>query len=229
MNKLPKFMQGLTNIRRANSQQLNWLLVNRCTHRHNYVRHFNCFIKDYNIKERKGFLDIETSNLKANFGIILCWCIADEQGDIYEDWLTKKDIASRYEDKRVVQSCIDTMLEFDRVCGHFSTYFDIPFLRTRALIHNLEFPSQGELYHTDVWKMAKSKLCIHSNRQDTVAEALSGKTIKTRIDQAAWRQAMNGNSKAMEEVLNHCERDVIDLQKNYNKLLPFYRETKTSI
>lgn len=229
MSKLPKHMIGLTNIKRANSQQLHWLLTNKCKHRHNYVRHFNCFIKDYDIKERILFVDIETSNLKANFGIVLCWCGLTENNILYQDWLTKKDVLSGNEDKRLVSTCIDTMQSFDRVVGHYSTYFDIPFLRTRALIHGLAYPEVGTLYHTDVWRMAKTKLCLHSNRQDVVAESLYGKTVKTRISHPHWRQAMMGNEESCMEVLDHCQHDVADLKKNYETLLPYCNIIRSSI
>jgi DNA polymerase elongation subunit (family B) len=229
MKKLPKRMKGLINRKLANSHQLDWLLKNRCKHRHNYVRHFNCFIKDYGIQERIGWLDIETSNLKANFGIVLCWCILAEDGTLYEDWLTKKDVMSGIEDARVVETCIQTMREFDRVVGHYSTYFDVPFLRTRAMIHGIDYPKFGEIYHTDVWRMAKSKLCLHSNRQDVIAESLYGKTVKTRISHPHWRKAMMGNEESCMEVLHHCECDVADLKKNYESLLPYCRVTKSSI
>lgn len=227
--KLAKHMRGLTNIRRANSQQLDWLLKWRCQHRHNGVRHFGCFTKEFEIKERILFLDIETSNLKANFGIVLCWCGLADDGTLYQDWLTKKDVLSGDEDKRVISTCIDTMQTFDRVVGHYSTYFDIPFLRTRALIHGLPYPEFGTLLHTDVWRMAKTKLCLHSNRQAVVAESLYGKTVKTRISHPHWRQAMMGNEQSCMEVLNHCQMDVLDLKKNYETLLPYCRITRSSI
>ena len=226
---LPVYMAGLTNIKNANSIQYQWLWENGCVHRHRYSRHFSCFLKKYGIVERVGFLDIETSNLKANFGIVLCWCILADDDTLYQDWLTKKDVLSGDEDKRVISTCIDTMRTFDRVCGHYSTYFDIPFLRSRAIIHGLDFPKHGELYHTDVWRMAKKSLCLHSNRQDVVAESLQGKTIKTRISHPAWRQAMMGNEDAAMEVLEHCNCDVRDLKKNYTSLLPYCKILKSSI
>jgi len=226
---LPAYIAGLTNIKNANSMQYQWLWENGCEHRHRFSRHFSCFLKQYNISEKVGFLDIETSNLKANFGIVLCWCILDENGTLYEDWLTKKDVLSGNEDTRVVSTCIETMRAFDRVVGHYSTYFDIPFLRSRAIIHGLDFPKHGELYHTDVWRMAKTKLCLHSNRQDVIAESLQGKTIKTRISHPAWRQAMMGDEKAAAEVVDHCEKDVQDLKKNYDALLPYCKILKSSI
>lgn len=226
---LPKYMQLVTNLRQTTNAQFVWLNTHTCKHRHKYTTHFNCFLKEYSIPERIGFLDIEASNLKANFGIMLCWCILADDNTLYEDWVTTQDVKEGIEDKRIVQTCIDTMKKFHRICGHFSTYYDIPFIRTRALIHGIEFPGVGELYHTDVWKMAKKSLCIHSNRQDIVAEALLGRTVKTRIDQSAWRQAMMGNKRAMSVVVDHCEKDVQDLKDNFYKLRPFVKLTRTSI
>ena len=226
----PIYMKNLVSIKQANVRQYQWLYENKCEHRHRYSIHFNCFLKDNNISERVGFLDIETSNLKANFGIVLCWCLLDADGVLYGDWMRRDDVLEGNEDKRVVSTCIDLIRNsYDRVVGHYSTYFDIPFLRTRALIHGLKFPEQGSILHTDTWKMAKRSLCLHSNRQDVIAESLFGKTCKTRISHPAWRKAMLGDEKAMKEVVNHCQKDVQDLKRNYNALLPFVRPVRSSI
>ena len=121
------------------------------------------------------------------------------------------------------------MKQYDRVVGHYSTYFDIPYIRTRAIINGLKFPKMGEIYHTDTWKMARRALCLHSNRQAVIAESLYGKTVKTRISHPHWRQAMMGNEDSMMEVLDHCQKDVADLKKNFNTLLPFYKLVRSSI
>jgi len=227
---LPKYMTSVVNIKNTNIQQYEWLYSHTCEHRHRFTRHFNCFLTEYGIEERIGFLDIETSNLKANFGIVLAWCILDKDGKkLYSTYITAYDIASGDEDKRLIETCIAFMKTYDRLCGHYSTFFDIPFLRTRALIHKLSFPEQGTIYHTDVWKMAKKSLCLHSNRQNVIAESLYGKTEKTRISHPAWRQAMMGNEAASLTVLDHCKADVRELRRNFYTLLPFNRLTKTSI
>jgi len=227
---LPNYMTSVVNIKNTNAQQYEWLYTHRCLHRHKYTRHFNCFLTEYGIKERIGFLDIEASNLKANFGIILAWCILNEDAELLESSrITTKDLKSGDEDKRLIAECILTMRKYDRLCGHYSTFFDIPFVRTRALIHKLSFPERGTIYHTDVWKWAKKSLCLHSNRQNVIAESLYGKTEKTRISHPAWRQAMMGNEAASLTVLKHCEADVRELRRNFYTLLPFNKLTKTSI
>jgi uncharacterized protein YprB with RNaseH-like and TPR domain len=226
---LPKFMENVTKLMLTTNQQYNWLNTHRCQHRHRFTEHFNCFLTEFEIKERILFIDIETSNLKANFGISLCWCGTNNEGNQYEDCITIDDINKGIEDKRAVETFIETISKHDRICGHYSKRFDIPFMRTRALIHNIKFPERGSLYHTDTYDMAKRNLCLHSNRQDCIAEAILGKTVKTRIDVKAWRQALTGNEKAMREVLDHCRKDVQDLKQNFYKLLPFSGLVKSSI
>lgn len=227
---LPEYMKNITRLRNANSQQLDWLLKWKCSHRHNGVRHFNCFTKEFGLIERIGFLDIETSNLKADFGIVLAWCLLNDNGDIIWGTIDKElDIDTGTEDKRLIASCIGAMKFYDRIITHYGTYFDIPFLRSRALIHGLAFPEYGTLWHTDTWKMAKRTLCFHSNRQNCIAEGLYGKTQKTRISHPAWRKAMLGDDRAALEVLDHCKKDVSELRKNYRTLLPYYKLSKSSI
>jgi len=224
----------------ATGEEMVWLRDHRCQkHGHRYTAHFNCYLNDLQAGtagkvERIGFLDIETSNLSPGFGIVLCWCIKDGSSDtVYYDYLTKEDVFSDNEDKRIIESCIGAMKKFDRIVGHYSSRFDIPFLRTRAVMHDnkhaLGFPKQGALIHTDTWIMAKTKFKFHSNRQNIIAETLFNETIKTRIDHRAWRRALQGNPAAIRESLDHCEKDVLELQENFEAMLPFYRLTKTSI
>jgi len=40
---------------------------------------------------------------------------------------------------------------------------------------------------------------------------------------------MMGDEEAVAEVVDHCNKDVIDLKKNYEALLPYYRILKSSI
>lgn len=174
-------------------------------------------------------MDIEASNLDANFGIIICYCIKDSQSNkIYEDYLTQDDVKNHL-DKRLVASCIHDMLRFDRIVGHYSSRFDIPFIRNRALMLGIDFPGYGELKQADTWRIARSKLKLNSNRLKTVADSILGKTQKTEIKYIYWIQALQGNKKAINYILDHCRKDVLDLEKVYYKLEKFVKLTNLSI
>ena len=205
-------------------------------HRHTGLSsgHMACYNRVHGIEERKVFVDIETTNLKANFGVILTWCAKDiSTGQIHYDYMTHEDVEEDTADKRIVQTLIDTMWGYDRIVGHFSTYFDVPFIRTRAIHWDLDYPEYGMFYHTDTWKMAKKLLCLHSNRQDSVAQAVQHKSCKTRINPDIWAKVLFGSKKQrttlIKEVLHHNEQDVIEGCGNYLAMLKYYKELKSKI
>jgi len=47
----------------------------KCIHSHNGLDHWNCFDQFNNIQKKIAFLDIETSNLKANWGFVFSYCL----------------------------------------------------------------------------------------------------------------------------------------------------------
>jgi uncharacterized protein YprB with RNaseH-like and TPR domain len=210
--------------------EILWLANRRCKHGHNYLAHYNCYLKEENREEKIGFLDIEASNKDAEFGIILCYCIKPLGEDkILYDVINKKDLQGKEEDKRVVRNLIRDMLKFDRLCGFYSSRFDVPFIRTRALCCGLDFPSYGSLKHTDVYDLAKRKLKLHSNKQEVVARTILGKTEKTYIEPRYWRRALSGDKKSLDYILDHCKRDVRDLERIWLKLNSFGKIQNTSI
>ncbi len=228
--------QGLgINLQTASKDDLLSVLNFRCEHRHTAETHPACYIKSDNCKtERIIAYDLETSNLHADFGIILSWCAQSIfTGEVYSDTLTLEDIKLGILDKRIVKSCVDLLQTYDRWVGQFSTYFDNPFLRTRAVKWGLSFPVAGEVWHTDVWAIAKRKLKLHSNRQGSIAETVLGHDVKTRIHPDIWTKVQFGSDKARVEalayVLDHNKKDTAQLVENYLALRRFVREGKTSI
>ncbi len=215
---------------RLSKDEIIRLAKQRCKHGHTYLEHYSCYETEQQDPEKIGFFDIEASNLKANFGIMLSYCIKERETDkIWYDVITKKDMESDILDRRIVKHCIEDMMRFDRVIGHYSTKYDIPFVRTRALSLGLYFPEFGQLNHTDVYYMARRLLCLSSNRQGVIAETLTGEDIKTRIDSKHWIPALQGKKEALDYILDHNMKDVLQLQKNYEILRVFTKNIKKSI
>lgn len=221
---------SLAPLPKLSKDEILWLYRNRCQHGHRYLSHYNCYLKEQGVKERVGFFDIEASGLKANFGILLSYCIKIKgKNKILSGVISKNDMANGKLDSRIVKECVDDLSDFNRIVTHYGAKFDIPFLRTRALYWNIDFPQFGEITHTDVYDLAKRLLCISSNRQGVIAETIQHENIKTRINPNYWIQALQGNKKALEYILDHNKRDVIQLERNYEKLIKFSRKSKRSI
>lgn len=215
---------------KLSKEKILWLYRNRCKHGHRYLTHYNCYLNEKDLQEKIGFLDIEASGLKANFGIMLSYCIKPQgKKKILFDIINAKDMRRGTLDKRIVKKCVEDMSNFHRLVTHYGTRFDVPFLRTRALYWDLDFPEYGEIMHTDIYYYARRLLCLSSNRQGTIAETILHEDIKTRISPKYWIQALQGEKKALDYILDHNKRDVIQLEKNYEKLIKFGRKTNRTL
>jgi uncharacterized protein YprB with RNaseH-like and TPR domain len=221
-------------IHRLTRKEFEWRAKHYCkAHGHSYISHPNCYLRDNpQVDEKVGFLDLECSSLDANFGVILSWCLKLRNGKILYGVLNEKDFKEAKPfniDKRIVKDLIVEILKLDRIVGHYSRKFDIPFLRCRALVNGLKFPSFGSIANDDTYYMAKFKLRLNSNRLQTVAQTLLGKSDKTHLDGNIWISAGRGNKKALSYILAHNKIDVIELERIWEILKDFVGTNKTSI
>ncbi len=217
-------------VHRLKKDEIIWLANHKCKHRMNYLEHYNCYLAENPNKMKIGFFDLESSNLDADFGILLCYCIKEAGSDkIYESVVTPKDIThNTMPDKKVVQQCVKDLSNFDLIYGYYSTKFDLPFVRTRAVSMGIDFPVYGTLKHKDVYYIIKNKFKLHRNRLEVACNELLGASHKTHFDGNMWRRAVQGDKVALSYILHHCRQDVIDLEALTNKVLDFaYPQVKS--
>ena len=201
----------------------------KCEHRHNGLSHQKCYERWKREQVKEGYLDIEVTNLAANFGYVLSWFIKTRGKDEFKYGVVdKKDVDKGDFDKTIIQQCIEALNEYDRVYTYYGTRLDIPYLRTRALYHNLSFPLFGMIKHTDLYYHVKSRLKINSNRLETACRTL-GIEGKTHLDGKKWMQASCGNKDALNYVVDHNKWDVIILEKLHERLEDYYKGTNRSI
>ena len=209
--------------------ELVWMNNHTCVHGHTYISHYNCYLLENPGNGRIGYFDIETSNLKANMGIVYSYCIKDSKSDkIYERCITKKEILSKDIDKPVIKQMIEDLKKFDRIVTYYGTRFDIPFIRTRAMIHDLPFPAYGDMIHTDLYFIVRNKFQLTRNSLAVACAVLLGDSFKTMIDYTYWMRAMQGDEKALGYILEHNRYDVIDTERLYNKVIDFKKYSETS-
>ena len=173
------------------------------------------------LDDRIGYLDIEASNLNANFGIMFSWCIK-EQGkeEIEYSIITREELMSGELDKRVVRELVEAMQKYTVIYTYYGSRFDIPFIRTRALMHNIEFPPYGEILHRDLYYLVRSRLKLNRNSLD-VACGVLGIEGKTHINWNYWIKGMTGDPESLNYILEHNKYDVIILEKLHEKLAEF--------
>jgi len=169
-----------------------------------------------------AFFDLETTNLKANFGRILCASVADMFGNVRTfrideaPWKRER----RRDDIALAVGLRDYLEQFDVLVGWYSKMFDIPYLNTRLLIGN-ERPLRSDMMHFDpIWKAKKGSMALHSARLDAVAKTFRLEVQKTGLDPEIWNDAADGQREAMDYVVEHCEKDVLVLRQAFHILKP---------
>jgi DNA polymerase III epsilon subunit-like protein len=204
----------------------NW----RCPHRHSGLDHYHCWLAETQKAQRWCVLDLETSNLNAPFGILLCWGIKEYGKDeIYQGAITKKDLADSYLDRRLVAECVDVLGRFDTVITYYGTGFDIKWLRAKTLHFNLEFPPYGSIRHIDLYYMVKNRLKLGRSSLDNACEYL-GISGKTRINWDNWLFAMTqAKPSAVADITEHNKQDLIITEKLYDRLKPYAKLVRRSI
>lgn len=180
---------------------------------------------------RIGHLDIESSDLKANIGIMLSWSIKVEgEDEVLHDWITREEaIDWDKRDKRIVGSLLDALDKIDLIFTYNGAVFDVPFIRTRALYWGYKDPlAYGDLFHKDAYYTAKSKLSLYSKRLAVVTQFLDIDG-KTSLPPEVWNRAQLGYEDAMEYVVDHCDEDVIILEELVEILKPYMKITRKSV
>jgi uncharacterized protein YprB with RNaseH-like and TPR domain len=202
----------------------------RCkAHRHDGISHHFCYDREKGISEKLGILDIESSSLVCDYGIIWSYCIKEEDGEIISNVIKPAELKNHIYDKRLLSDFCQDVRKFDRVVTWYGGGFDLPMLRSRCLKWDLPFPIFNEIKHTDAWKIAKFKLKLHSNRLGVVAEFFGIPAKQHPLKSDIWLQAFGGEQKALDYIVVHNKEDVITTERVWKKICSAIKLTATSI
>jgi len=178
--------------------------------------------------------DIETTDLKANMGTLLCASFQEIVTPGYyknhhdtgpKPYTLKIDIDNMNPhdpnpDKELAMAIKEELLKYHMVLTWNGKMFDRPFLNARLLYHN-ELPWNPQ-FHVDLMYYAGfSSNRIGSKRLASVQQFLKLSNEKTALDWDIWKSAMRGDKKALNQVVKHCEIDVGALGEAYWRLLPY--------
>lgn len=174
------------------------------------------------------FVDIESSDLKADFGNMIAfgYKYQGEPGhvisllDVNKHCRTCKRVDA-VDDKALVEQAHAILVAADVIVTWYGKGFDSKFLNTRVLDAGL--PPLPNTPHVDLYFTAKHHLLLSSNRLANVQDFLGLKTSKTPLTKRVWRQAQAGHVPSIEYVVTHCLKDVEVLEEAYDRLKPYVR------
>jgi DNA polymerase III epsilon subunit-like protein len=169
-----------------------------------------------------GF-DLECTHLSGMIGRILCCSFKpitpNQDAKVYTFRADKapyrqKDII---DDGQLAVSIRDELEKFDIIVGHNSKLFDVKFLNARLLKVG-ERPLKP-MWHIDTMWVVRTKFRI-SSKLDNVQQFMGLPDQKTPISWDQWSRGAAFDSKAMNDIVTHCEQDVKVLEQAYWRLLP---------
>jgi DNA polymerase elongation subunit (family B) len=181
------------------------------------------------MKIKRLFFDIETS---PNIGffwssgyrktispdniikerVIICICYKWEEEDKvnYLSWDENQD------DKKMLSEFIQIANQADELVGHNGDKFDLAWIRTRCLYHNISmFPNYVTI---DTLKQARSKFKFNSNKLNYIAQFLGiGEKIHTEFN--LWKDiVLNNDREKLSSMVEYCKKDVELLEKVFHKM-----------
>jgi uncharacterized protein YprB with RNaseH-like and TPR domain len=159
------------------------------------------------------FFDIETSNLTADFSILMTAAIKPYglppivfRADDYPTW-----DGNRKNDYQITKDVADELRRHAVVVTHYGQYFDIPYIRAKMQKHGLE--PLPPMFGIDTWQIAKKNFKVSTRRLKGLGEFFDiGE--KDPVEGNLWMEAAyNGSREAMDRIVAHNIRDVELLER----------------
>ena len=169
--------------------------------------------------------DIEATNLKANFGHMLCVCFVPlHSQDVVVFRLDDKKYKPKkpYDDSKLAEAVKEYMEDSFCWISWYGKMFDVPFINTRLLLADRD-PLQKRMHIDLLYYSRKPNLALHSSRLDAVAKTFNFADQKTDLNPAIWNAAQALEQDAMDYVVEHCIQDVKVLQEAFAILQPFIK------
>jgi uncharacterized protein YprB with RNaseH-like and TPR domain len=167
-----------------------------------------------------AYLDIETNTKKADEGIIIAiGLLTDDKPEVM--------FAESFdEERRALEWLKGKLKDCEMLVTWYGSGFDIPFLITRALIHNIDLARLTEIPMLDLCQWSRANLLLTSYSLESVARFLDvsgGKGFKefhgTDI-LALFKLVERGDNEARKLIVEHCKEDIVVLKLVHEKLKP---------
>jgi uncharacterized protein YprB with RNaseH-like and TPR domain len=125
-------------------------------------------------------------------------------------------------DKKLLQEFSGIIREASEVIGHNGDRFDIPWIRTRCLIHRIPFPTYVK--SLDTLLKARSQFNFQSNKLDYLAKVLKvGAKVETGGMELWDKIILQKDQDALDKMVYYCNNDVIILEEVFNVIQSYIK------
>ncbi len=163
-------------------------------------------------------LDIETSSLEADAGVVVGAGLIPEKGEAEYFQVRRTS-----EEKNALVKIVERLNDFEVVVTWNGRFFDIPFLTTRLLDHNMDPRPVFDKRHIDLAEVVKNRLRLTFTYLDHVCDFLGIEKKRGTMGMDVPRlyvKALEGDRKALGLIREHCLDDLQATRKVYLRLKP---------
>ena len=163
-------------------------------------------------------LDIETSSLEADAGIVLGVGLMTEQGK--SEYMQAN---ATTEEKTLLTKLVKRLESYDVIVTWSGRGFDIPFLTTRLLKHKMDPRPVLSKMHIDLNEVAKSRLRLTFTYLDHVCDFFEIKRDKGPMGLEVphlFVRALEGDEQARTAIRDHCIDDLRVTREVFLRLRP---------
>lgn len=123
-----------------------------------------------------------------------------------------------HDDYHVIKTLHQVLSEADVIIHHNGDSFDKRYVDTRILVHDL--PALPPIASVDTYKVAKTRFYLNSNKLDYIGRLL-GVGKKKKTSSGLWMRVLQGDPKAVEEMVRYNKQDVTLLEDVFLRLRPY--------
>lgn len=129
---------------------------------------------------------------------------------VHSIYMTPKQIR-KGDDKKVTEKLYRLYAKADAIVAHNAKRFDHKVIQTRGVLHGLGvLPTVKVL---DTYEVAKKKLKLPSNSLDSIAAYFNVGRKSDSGGISAWAAVQEGDTRAMQNMVQYCQDDVALLQE----------------
>jgi hypothetical protein len=173
-------------------------------------------VEKFSKKLKVCFLDIETSSLDAESGVIVGVGIMDDDGNLHYNGAD-----SLKAEKALIKASMKTLANYDLIITWNGESYDVPYLITRALKHGVSVDPLFKAKRIDLREVAKRVLKLHHHSLDHVCRFLGVKkdaTLTGADMPMLYLRVLEGDKKASKAIKRHCHDDLRAIRQVFNKM-----------